>query len=78
MTCVWTLKDEGYRTSFGSKVRTFFWVDSDYYRQNSKEIVQWSERYGCNIPSKEYCWIEMPDERIETLFRLRWAGKCYG
>lgn len=78
MTTIWTLENEGYRTSYGGIVRTFFWVDRDYYRQNRKEIVQWGERYGCNIPSKEHGWIEIPDERVETLFRLRWAGKCYG
>lgn len=77
MTTIWSLKEEGYRTSYGGKKRTFFWVDEKYYRRNCREIVQWGERYGCNIPSAEFGWIEMPDERVETLFRLRWAEKCY-
>ena len=78
MTTIWSLKDEGYRTSYQKHVRTFFWVDSDFYRQNRKEILQWAERYDCKVPSREYGWIEMPDDRIETLFRLTWAGKSYG
>ena len=78
MTTIWSLKDEGYRTSYSGKVRTFFWVDDKYYRQNHREIIQWGERYGCKIPSKEHGWIEMPNEKVELLFRMAWAGKCYG
>ena len=78
MTTIWSLKDEGYRTSYQKHVRTFFWVDSDFYRQNRKEILQWAKRYNCKVPALEYGWIEMPDDRIETLFRLTWAGKSYG
>jgi hypothetical protein len=78
MTDIWSLEREGYRTSYQSKIRTFFWVDSEFYRQNRKEIIQWGERYGCKMPSHEYGWIEMPDDKIEMLFRLRWAGKSYG
>lgn len=78
MTTIWSLKDEGYRSSYGTHIKTFFWVDDKYYRQNRQEIVQWGERYGCNIPSHEHGWIEMPNERVELLFRLQWAGKCYG
>jgi hypothetical protein len=78
MTTIWSLEAEGYRTSYQSKSRTFFWVDSNYYRQNSREIIQWAERYRCKMPSCEYGWIEMPNERVETLFRLQWAGNCYG
>lgn len=78
MTTIWSLKDAGYRTSYQSKVRTFFWIDSEYYRQHRREIIQWGDRYECKMPSKEHGWIEMPNDRIETLFRLQWAGKCYG
>jgi len=78
MTTIWSLKEQGYRTSCAGKVKTFFWVDGDFYRQNSKEILQWAERYNCKVPSREHGWIEMPDDRIETLFRLTWAGKSYG
>ena len=78
MTTIWSLKEQGYRTSCAGKVKTFFWVDQDFYRQNSKEILQWAERYNCKVPSREHGWIEMPDDRIETLFRLTWAGKSYG
>lgn len=78
MTDIRTLVNEGYYTSYQSAIRTFFWVDRDYYRQNCREIVQWSERYGCKMPSHKFGWIEMPDDRVEMLFRLRWAGKCYG
>ena len=77
MTTIWTLEEQGYRTSYQSVVRTFFWVDEKFYKQNRREIIQWGERYGCNMPSKEYGWIQIPDDRIEMLFRLRWAGKCY-
>jgi hypothetical protein len=78
MTTIWTLEEQGYRTSYQSAVRTFFWVDRDYYRQNCREIIQWGERYGCKMPNHEFGWIQMPDDRIEMLFRLRWAGKSYG
>jgi hypothetical protein len=30
------------------------------------------------VPSREHGWIEVPDERVELLFRLQWAGKSYG
>lgn len=78
MTTIWSLKDAGYRTSYQSKVRTFFWVDDKYYKENRKAIIQWGERYRCKMPSKEHGWIEIPDKRVEMLFRLQWAGKCYG
>lgn len=78
MSTIWSLKDAGYRTSYQPKVKTFFWVDDKFYKQNRREIIQWSERYGCKMPSKEYGWIEMPNDRVETLFRLQWAGKSYG
>jgi hypothetical protein len=78
MTAVWNLKDEGYRTSYGNKVSTFFWVDSDFYKQNRRAILEFAERYNCKVPNKEYGWIEMPNKKIELLFRMQWAGKCYG
>ena len=78
MTTIWSLKDEGYRTSYQKHVRTFFWVDEKFYRQNKNEILQWAEQYKCLVPSREHGWIEVPDERIELLFRLQWAGKSYG
>lgn len=78
MTTIWSLKDEGYRTSYQSKSRTFFWVDSDYYRQNSGEIIKWADRYRCIMRSREHGWIEMPNERVEMLFRIQWTGKSYG
>lgn len=78
MSTIWSLKDAGFRTSYQSKIKTFFWVDDKYYKENRKAIIQWSERYGCNMPSKEHGWIEMPNDRVETLFRLQWAGKSYG
>lgn len=77
MTTIWTLKTEGYRTSYQSNVRTFFWVDENYYKEHRKEIIQWGERYGCKTASREHGWIEVPNERVELLFRMTWAGKCY-
>lgn len=78
MSTIWSLKDEGYRSSYQSHIKTFFWIDSNFYRQNKHDILEWAERYGCKVPSREHGWIEMPNERVETLFRLRWAGNCYG
>ncbi len=78
MTTVWSLEKEGYRTSYQSKVRTFFWVDSKFYKENRREILQWAERFNCKVPSREHGWIEMPDDRVEFLFRIAWAGKSYG
>ena len=78
MTTIWSLEGEGYRTSYQSKVQTFFWVDSDFYKQNRRAILEFAERHNCKVPSREYGWIEMPNDRVETLFRLQWAGKCYG
>jgi hypothetical protein len=78
MTTIWDLKNEGCRTSYQSTIRTFFWVDEDFYRQNRGEILLWADRYRCKVPSPKYGWIEMPDDRIEMLFRLQWAGKCHG
>lgn len=77
MTTVWSLKDQRYRTSYQSKIRTFFWVDEKFYKTNRHEILKWAETYNCKVPSKEHGWIEMPNDRVETLFRLIWAGKCY-
>ncbi len=78
METIFGLKDEGYRTSYHPQIRTFFWVDSNFYRQNKHDILQWAERYNCRVPSREHGWIEMPNEQVEMLFRLRWAGKSYG
>jgi hypothetical protein len=78
MTTIWSLKDEGYRTSYQKHVKTFFWVDDKFYKENRREILQWAERFDCKVPSKEYGWIEIPNDKIETLFRLTWAGKSYG
>ena len=78
MTTVWNLKDEGYRTSYQNKVQTFFWVDKKFYKENKSAIFAFAERYNCKVPNKEYGWIEMPNKKIELLFRMQWAGKCYG
>lgn len=78
MTTIWSLKDEGYRTSYQKHVRTFFWVDEKFYKENCRSILEFAERYNCKVPSKEFGWIEMPDERVELLFRIQWAGKSYG
>lgn len=77
MTTVWSLKDQQYRTSYQSKIQTFFWIDEKFYQENRHEILKWAEKYNCKVPSKEYGWIEMPNNRVETLFRLIWAGNCY-
>lgn len=78
MTDIWSLEQEDYRTSYQSKIKTFFWVDSDFYKQNRRAILEFAERHNCKVPSKEYGWIEMPNDRVETLFRIQWAGKSYG
>jgi len=78
MTTIWSLKEQGYRTSYQKHVKTFFWVDENFYRQNRHEILQWAEQYNCIVPSREYGWITIPDEYVELLFRLQWAGKSYG
>lgn len=78
MTTIWTLKDDGYRTSYQKHIKTFFWVDDKYYRQNRREILAWAKLYKCKVPSREHGWIEMPNDRVELLFRLQWAGKVYG
>jgi len=78
MSSIWGLKDQGYRTSYQKHVKTFFWVDDKYYKENKKEILSWAERNKCKVPSTEYGWIEMPDGGTELLFRLTWAGKSCG
>ena len=78
MTDIWSLENEDYRTSYQSKIQTFFWVDSNFYKQNRRAILEFAERYNCKMPSTEYGWIEMPNHKVEMLFRLQWAGKCYG
>lgn len=77
MTTVWSLRDEGYRTTYQRHIRTFFWADTDFYRQNQHDILQWAEQYNCIVNSREHGWIVMPDENVELLFRLCWAGKVY-
>jgi hypothetical protein len=78
MLSIWTLEAEEYRTSYQSKAMTFFWVDDKFYKQNRRAILEFAERHNCKVPSKEYGWIEVPNHRVEMLFRLQWAGKCYG
>lgn len=78
MSDIFTLEREGYRTTYQSKIQTFFWVDSDFYKQNRRAILEFAERHNCKVRSKEYGWIEMPNDRVETLFRIQWAGKSYG
>lgn len=78
MTDIRSLENEGYRTSYQSKIQTFFWIDSNFYNQNRRAILEFAERYNCKVASKEYGWIEMPDHKVEMLFRLQWAGKSYG
>lgn len=77
MNTIWTLKDEGYRTSYQKYIQTFFWIDEKFYEDNRKEIIEWANAHGCKIPNKRYGWIEMPNHKIELLFRLVWAGKVY-
>ena len=78
MSTIWSLKDQNYRTSYQKHIQTFFWVDEQFYDDNRKEILEWAARYGCKVPSKRYGWIEMPNHKVELLFRLTWAGKVYG
>ena len=78
MSTIWELKKQNYRTSYQPKFRTFFWIDTDFYKENKKQILQWAERYNCNVHNKQYGWIEMPNRRVELLFRLQWAGKSWG
>jgi len=78
MSTIWTLKDAGYRTSYQSAAKTFFWVDTKFYDENRREILEWAELNGCRVTSRAYGWIEMPDKNTELMFRLVWAGKSYG
>lgn len=78
MSDIWTLKAKGYRTSYQSKKRTFFWIDNEFYDENRKDILKWAELNGCKVVSRVYGWIEMPDKNTELMFRLIWAGKSYG
>ena len=78
MTTIWSLQDAGYRTSYQKHIKTFFWVDDKYYKQNRREIIQWAKLQGCGVDSYEYGWIKVPNEEIELLFRLAWAEKCFG
>lgn len=77
MATIWSLEDQGYRTSFQKGNNTFFWVDDNFYKKNKKQILEWTKNYKCHVPSIEYGWIQVPNEKVEMLFRLRWAGKCY-
>jgi hypothetical protein len=78
LATIWTLQEQGYRTSYQSRARTFFWVDDKFYKENRLAILAWAEQYKCKVSGREYGWIEMPDDRVEFLFRLTWAGKSYG
>jgi len=73
MTTIWTLKAQGVRFTYQSTVKTFFWVDEEFYENNKQEILEWTERYHCNVPSKRYGWVEVPDDNVALLFRLRWS-----
>lgn len=77
-TTLWTLREQNYRTSYAKHVKTFFWIDEKYYKENRREILQWAELQGCKVPSIDHGWIEMPDDQAAMMFRLMWAGKCYG
>lgn len=78
MSTIWSLRNEGYRTSYQKHIKTFFWVDNVYYKENRKAILAWAKQYNCKVPSTDHGWIEMPNHRVEMLFRLTWAGKSYG
>ena len=77
MTTIWSLQKNEYRSSFQPTTKTFYWVDSNFYRQNKVEILKWCELYSCEVSNRQYGWIRMPNEKVELLFRLQWAGKCY-
>jgi len=78
MTCLWTLslwtlKEQGVRFTYQPSVKTFFWVDEKFYAANKEEILEWAERYNCEVPSKTYGWVEVPDENVALLFRMMWS-----
>ena len=73
MTTIWTLKEKGVRFTYSPTVRTFFWVDEKFYADNKQEILEWADRYKCNVPSLMYGWVEVPDDSIALLFRMRWS-----
>lgn len=77
MTTIWALEEQGYRTNYQSGVNMFFWIDQEYYRQHRQEILQWCKFYKCKVFDKNYGWVKVSNIRVETLFRLKWAGKCY-
>lgn len=61
------------RFVYQSKIQTFFWKDVDFYSNNQKEIEKWAEDNGCKIPSKEFGWVDCPNEAVATLFYLKWG-----
>lgn len=75
---VLSLRDNGYRCSYQRSIQTFFWVDTDFYNANKQQIIEWAARHDCKMESHKYGWIKVPNDRIEMLFRLTWAGKSYG
>lgn len=73
MSTIWEIKKQGVRYTFSPKIRTFFWVDTDFAEKNRKQILAWAEKHKCNVPSKRYMWIECPDDKTVTLFHLTWS-----
>lgn len=78
MTTVWMLEEQGYRCSYQKHVKTFFWVDSKFYKENKREILSWAKQHKCEVPSHEYGWITCPSNNVVLMFMLTWAGKTYG
>lgn len=61
------------RFTYNPDIKTFFWVDAQYYFDNRYAIIEWAEQNDCEIESFVYGWVVVPDDDVALLFRIMWG-----
>lgn len=61
------------RCTYAPTVRTFFWLDQDYYNTHKDLILEWAKNNNCEVPSERFGWVVCADHATAVLFSLTWS-----
>ena len=73
MSTLWTLREKGVRWTYSPHVRTFFWVEENFFENNHKELEEFCVDTGSDFQYAKSGWMQCADDLAVTLFMLRWS-----
>ena len=73
MSTLWTLREQGVRWTYSPHVKTFFWVEENFYNKYHKELLEFCIDNGSDFTYAEKGWMQCSDDAAVTQFMLRWS-----